>query len=308
MEHRLRIGTRGSKLALYQAHETARRIGLSLGLAPEDATEIIVIKTMGDRVQDRALSEIGGKGLFTREIEEALLTGAIDIAVHSMKDMPTIHPDGLTVDCLLERADPRDAFISRSARSLGDLPRGARVGTSSLRRAAQILARRPDLEIVPYRGNVDTRLRKLDEGVADATLLAVAGLSRLGLDHEITEAISSEIMLPAIAQGAIGVERRVGDERTHGILNDLHHAETGIRVAAERAFLAGLDGSCKTPIAGLAEFKADRLVFRGLILTVDGKEVLETSREGSASDAVAMGADAAAELKSRAGPHFFDFG
>lgn len=307
MEHRLRIGTRGSKLALYQANEVARLIGLALGLPPQDATEIIVIKTTGDRVQDRALSEIGGKGLFTREIEDALLDGSIDLAVHSMKDMPTIQPDGLTVDCLLEREDPRDAFISRTARTLTDLPAGSRVGTSSLRRAAQILAKRPDIEIIPYRGNVDTRLRKLDEGVADATLLAVAGLKRLGLEHEITEAIPVATMLPAIAQGAIGVERRQNDERVHRILSDFHHAETGICITAERAFLAGLDGSCKTPIAGLAELNGDRLSFRGLILTVDGGEVLEATREGNASDAAAMGADAAAELKSLAGPHFFDF-
>lgn len=306
MQRRYRIGTRGSKLALIQANEVARRIALASHAPVEEVTEIVVISTAGDRVQDRALSEIGGKGLFTQEIEEQLADARIDVAVHSMKDMPTVLPDGLIIDCLLERADPRDAFISLTAGSLAGMPAGARVGTSSLRRAAQLRARRPDLEVVPFRGNVDTRLRKLGEGVADATFLAVAGLTRMGLADKITAPLSPEDMLPAVAQGAIGVERRAADDEAAHLLAKLHHAETGLRVAAERACLAVLDGSCRTPIAALAEITGARMRLRAMILTPDGGDIHETEREGLAADAVAMGEDAGAELKGRAGPNFFD--
>jgi len=306
MQRRYRIGTRGSKLALVQANEVARRIALASDAPVEEVTEIVVISTEGDRVQDRALSEIGGKGLFTQEIEEQLADARIDVAVHSMKDMPTLLPDGLVIDCLLERADPRDAFLSLKTGSLADLPAGSRVGTSSLRRAAQVKARRPDLEVVPFRGNVDTRLRKLGEGVADATFLAVAGLTRMGLADKITASVSPEDMLPAVAQGAIGIERRVADDEAAHLLQKLHHVETGLRIAAERAFLAVLEGSCRTPIAALAEIAGKRMRLRTMILTPDGQEIHETEREGLAADAIALGEDAGQELKGRAGPNFFD--
>ncbi|HUD53169.1 hydroxymethylbilane synthase [Parvibaculum sp.] len=306
MQRRLRIGTRGSKLALIQANDVAVRIGRALGLPAEEAAEIVVIKTTGDRVQDRNLSELGGKGLFTKEIEDALTDGGIDLAVHSMKDMPTVLPDGLVIDCILERVDPRDAFLSAKATSIATLPKGAVVGTSSLRRGAQVKARRPDVTIVPFRGNVDTRLQKLADGVADATLLAMAGLTRMGLLDKVTAPLSTEEILPAVAQGAVGVERRTHDDEVGELLQRLHHVETGLRVAAERAALAVLDGSCRTPIAALAIIEGKKLAMRAMILTPDGSEVIETSREGLASDAIAIGTDAGAELKSRAGPHFFD--
>lgn len=305
MQRRYRIGTRGSRLALIQANEVARRIAQAGGRPVEEAAEIVVISTAGDRVQDRALSEIGGKGLFTEEIEEQLLDGRIDVAVHSMKDMPTVLPDGLLIDCLLEREDPRDAFLSPRAASLAALAQGATVGTSSLRRAAQLKARRPDLNVVPFRGNVDTRLKKLADGVADATFLAMAGLIRMGLADRVTAPISPEEMLPAVAQGAIGIERRAADDEAAHLLAKIHHIETGLRVSAERALLAVLDGSCRTPIAALAEITGERMRLRGMVLTPDGSEVIETEREGLASDAALLGADAGEELKSRAGPHFF---
>lgn len=306
MQRRFRIGTRGSKLALIQAHMVAEGLAGILGVPAEEAAEIVVIKTTGDLVQDRNLSELGGKGLFTQEIEDALRDGGIDVAVHSMKDMPTLLPDGLVIDCLLERADPRDAFLSSKASSIAALPQGAIVGTSSLRRAAQVKARRPDITIVPFRGNVETRLRKLREGVADATLLAMAGLVRMGLADKVTAPLSTAEILPAVAQGAIGVERRADDDDAARILSRLHHVETGYRVAAERALLAVLDGSCRTPIAALAEISGKKLTLRAMILTPDGAEVIETMRDGLVSDAVALGVDAGQELKSRAGPHFFD--
>ncbi|KAB7742290.1 hydroxymethylbilane synthase [Parvibaculum sedimenti] len=306
MQRRLRIGTRGSKLALIQANDVARRIGIALGLPAEEAAEIVVIKTTGDRVQDRNLSELGGKGLFTKEIEDALLDGGIDLAVHSMKDMPTVLPDGLIIDCTLERVDPRDAFLSSKATSIATLPQGAIVGTSSLRRGAQVKARRPDVTVVPFRGNVDTRLQKLADGVADATLLAMAGLTRMGLLDKVTAPLSTEEILPAVAQGAVGVERRVNDAEVAELLQKLHHVETGLRIAAERATLAVLDGSCRTPIAALALIDGKKLAMRAMILSPDGSEVIETSREGLALDAVALGADAGEELKGRAGSHFFD--
>lgn len=305
MQRRFRIGTRGSKLALIQAHMVAGLVGKALGLPAEEAAEVVVIKTTGDMVQDRNLSELGGKGLFTKEIEDALHDGGIDMAVHSMKDMPTQLPDGLVIDCLLERADPRDAFLSPKATSIATLPQGAIVGTSSLRRAAQVKARRPDITVVPFRGNVDTRLKKLADGVADATLLAMAGLTRMGLLDRVTAPLSADEILPAVAQGAIGVERRAGDDETARILSTFHHTETGLRVGAERALLAVLDGSCRTPIAALADVSGKKLSLRAMILTPDGSEVIETSRNGLASDAVALGVDAGEELKSRAGPHFF---
>ena len=300
----LKIGTRGSPLALWQAHEVRRCLMAALGL-PEAAFETVVIKVTGDTTQDKALREIGGKGLFTREIEEALLDGGIDIAVHSMKDMPTLQPEGLVLDCYLERADVRDGFVSPRAARLQDLPQGAVVGSSSLRRRAQLKLRRPDLQLVEFRGNVQTRMRKLEEGVADATFLAMAGLTRLGMADMARSAIAPEEMLPACAQGAIGVERRVGDGRAAVMLATIHHGPTGLRLAAERAFLTRLDGSCETPIAGLAMLEGDSLWLRGEILRPDGTASVSGELRGAAGDGAAMGVALADDLLGRAGPGFF---
>jgi hydroxymethylbilane synthase len=299
----IRIGTRGSPLALAQARETRERLAAAHpALAAPEAVEIVVIKTTGDMVQDRPLAAIGGKGLFTKEIEEALLDRRIDLAVHSMKDMPTILPEGLAILALLPREDPRDVLFRRddAAGGLATLAPGAVVGTSSLRRQAQILARRPDLVIVPFRGNVDTRLGKLAEGRADATVLALAGLRRLGRGDRPMDILSVEEMLPAVAQGAIGLEGRAGDARIEALLAPLHDSATGSCVAAERALLAALDGSCRTPIAALAELSpGGRLSLRALTATPDGRRVAATAREGGRADAVRLGEDAGAELRAR---------
>lgn len=300
----LKIGTRGSPLALAQAHETRDRLAAAFSLAAE-AFEIVVIKVTGDQILDRALKEIGGKGLFTREIEEALLAGDIDIAVHSMKDMPTIQPEGLILDCYLPREDVRDAFVSPGVARLMDLPQGAVVGSSSLRRRAQLAHRRPDLQLVEFRGNVQTRMKKLADGVAAAIFLAMAGLNRLGLADVARSAIDPEEMLPAVAQGAIGIERRAADGRVAALLAAIHHRDTGLRLAAERAFLLRLDGSCETPIAGLALLDGDSLWLRGEVLRPDGTQVITGERRGLAADGAAMGTDLAAELLTRAGPGFF---
>ncbi|WP_413874022.1 hydroxymethylbilane synthase [Albidovulum sp.] len=306
----LKIGTRGSPLALAQAHETRARLMEAHGL-PEDAFEIVVIKTTGDDramiAADRPLKEVGGKGLFTREIEEALLSGGIDIAVHSMKDMPVAQPAGLLLDCHLPREDVRDAFVSREVARLADLAEGAVVGSSSLRRRAQLAHRRPDLRLVQFRGNVQTRLRKLDEGVAVATFLAMAGLNRLGMAAVARSAIEPEEMLPAVAQGAIGIERRAADGRAERLLAAIHDRETGERLAAERAFLAALDGSCETPIAGLALHEGGGLWLRGEILRPDGSEVIAGERRCGVVDAAAAGADLARELLAQAPAGFFDW-
>ncbi|MFO1209085.1 MAG: hydroxymethylbilane synthase [Amaricoccus sp.] len=300
----LRIGTRGSPLALAQAREARNRLMAAHGL-PEAAFAIVPIRTTGDRVQDRPLGELGGKGLFTREIESALLEGLIDVAVHSMKDMPTLQPDGLAITCALPREDPRDAFVSPAAGTLAALPAGSVVGTSSLRRRAQLLHRRPDLAVVEFRGSVQTRLRKLADGVASATFLAMAGLHRLGLGEVARGPIDPGDMLPAVAQGTIGIEQRTGDDRVAALLAPIHDAATGIRLAAERAFLAGLDGSCQTPIAGLAELDGETLRLRGEILRPDGSESLSDAIGGAPADAEAIGAVLAAALRGRAGLGFF---
>ncbi len=302
----LRIGTRGSPLALAQAHETRERLAHAFDL-PQAAFEIVVITTTGDRVQDRPLKDIGGKGLFTKEIEEDLISGAIDIAVHSMKDMPVLQPEGLLLDCYLPREDVRDAFISPHVKSLDALVPGAVVGTSSLRRSAQILHKRPDLQVVEFRGNVQTRLKKLEQGMADCTFLAMAGLNRLGYEDVPRIAISPDEMLPAVAQGAIGIERRAGDVRVAAMLEAIHDAETGHRLAAERAFLATLDGSCETPIAGLATLHGDHLHLRGEILRPDGSEAHAGEERGPFEDAAEMGRALAERLKSLAGADFFDW-
>ena len=302
----LRIGTRGSPLALWQAHEVRRSLMAAFNL-PEDAFAIVVIKVMGDQIQDRALKDIGGKGLFTREIEDALLDDGIDIAVHSMKDMPTLQPQGLVLDCYLPREDVRDAFVSPGVARLGDLPQGAVVGSSSLRRRAQLALRRPDLKLVEFRGNVQTRMRKLEEGVAAATFLAMAGLNRLGLAHMARGPIEVEEMLPAVAQGAIGIERRVADARVEALLAGIHHGPTGQRLAAERAFLLKLDGSCETPIAGLAVIEGDQIWLRGEILRPDGTQSIPGALRGPIADAAALGTDLAAQLLAQAPNGFFSW-
>ncbi|MFD1913349.1 hydroxymethylbilane synthase [Halodurantibacterium flavum] len=305
-DHPLRIGTRGSPLALAQAHETRDRLMAAHGL-PDAAFEIVVIRTTGDRVIDRPLKEIGGKGLFTKEIEEALLSGGIDIAVHSMKDMPVAQPAGLALDCYLPREDVRDAFVSFRHGGVADLPEGSVVGTSSLRRRAQLLNRRPDLQVVEFRGNVQTRMRKLEEGVAVATFLATAGLNRLAMSDVPARPIETELMLPAVAQGAIGIERREDDAGAAALLAAIHDHPTGLRLAAERAFLAELDGSCETPIAGLAVLEDDRLWLRGEILRPDGSEALFDEVRVPVGQGAAAGRDLARNLLDRAPSGFFDW-
>ncbi|MCC5973791.1 MAG: hydroxymethylbilane synthase [Rubellimicrobium sp.] len=300
----LKIGTRGSPLALAQAHETRARLMAAFNL-PEEAFEIVIIKVMGDTVQDRPLKEIGGKGLFTREIEDALLDGGIDIAVHSMKDMPVDQPGGLVLDTYLPREDVRDAFVSLSHGGLADLREGAVVGTSSLRRRSQLLARRPDLQVVEFRGNVQTRLRKLSEGVAEATFLAMAGLNRLNMTEVPRVPIEVDDMLPAVAQGAIGIERRGDDTRTAALLEAIHDGPTGLRLATERAFLAALDGSCQTPIGGLAELDGGSLRLRGEILRTDGSRVLADYGTAPVEDGPELGRAMARGLLDQAGPGFF---
>jgi len=300
----LRIGSRGSPLALVQAREVLRRLAAACGVTA-DQIEIKTIRTTGDAIQDRPLAEAGGKGLFTKEIEEALLSGAIDLAVHSSKDMPTVLPHGLVLSSFLRREDARDAFISRKAKTLGELPRGAVLGTASLRRQALAKRLRPDLRVVPLRGNVETRLRKLESGEADATLLAVAGLTRLGLLSAATAVLEIDEFVPAVGQGAIGVETRADDAATRTLVAKINDADTATALAAERAFLAVLDGSCRTPIGGHARVSDGVVRFRGIVVKPDGSEAFEVVRVGSARDAAALGADAGRELKSRAGSGFF---
>ncbi len=302
----LKIGTRGSPLALAQAHETRERLARAFDL-PFEAFTIVVIKTTGDKIIDRPLKEIGGKGLFTREIEADLLEGKIDIAVHSMKDMPTLQPEGLILDTYLPREDVRDAFISPTASGLEMLAPGTVVGTSSLRRRAQLKLKRPDLEVVEFRGNLQTRLMKLDQGVAAATFLAMAGLNRLGMDEVPKTAIETDVMLPAVAQGAIGIERRVDDSRMAGMLSAIHDTPTGQRLAAERAFLLTLDGSCETPIAGLAELDGGTLHLRGEVLRPDGSEALQDARTCPIEDGAKAGHEMAVKLLEKAGDGFFDW-
>ncbi len=300
----IRIGTRGSALALAQAHETRQRLAAATGRGL-DAFEIVVIKTSGDRILDRPLSEVGGKGLFTKEIEDALLDGSIDLAVHSSKDMPTVLPDDLVISAFLPREDVRDAFVSSKAASLADLPAGAKVGTSSLRRRAMVRRLRPDLEVVEFRGNVQTRMKKLADGVADATLLANAGLRRLGMESAITSLLETHEFLPAVGQGAICIETRAADAATNALVALIHHPETAAALTLERAFLRVLDGSCRTPIAGLARVDGATLRFEGMILRPDGSEAHAIERSGPIAEAEAIGVAAGETLKALGGPDFF---
>jgi hydroxymethylbilane synthase len=300
----LRIGTRGSPLALAQAGEVRARLAAVHGIAPERIA-LEVIRTTGDMIRDRPLAEAGGKGLFTKEIEEALAAGSIDLAVHSAKDMSTVLPQNLVIAAVLPREDARDVFISAKAASLDDLPHGAVLGTASLRRQALAKRRRPDLAVVTFRGNVDTRLRKLATGEVDATVLALAGLKRLGRAEAATAVLPVDEFLPAVGQGIIAIEARADDARTLALVAAIDHRETAAALAAERAFLAVLEGSCRTPIAGHASVAGGRLAFAGLIARPDGSEVHETARVGALADAARLGVDAGRELVARGGPGFF---
>jgi hydroxymethylbilane synthase len=301
----LRLGTRGSKLALTQARLVRDALAAAVpALAGRDAIEIVAIRTTGDAIQDRPLAEAGGKGLFVKEIEEALLAQRIDAAVHSMKDMPVAQPTGLVISAFLPREDARDVLIAGDITRIADLRQGAIVGTSALRRRAQLLHRRPDLRIVNLRGNVDTRLAKREAGIVEATVLALAGLKRLGVAHVGTPVPEDE-MLPAVGQGAVCVECRADDAATRALLAAINDAATATCVAAEHAMLAVLDGSCRTPIAGHAVLTAEgTLYLRGLIAKPDGSELIVTERRGAAADAEAIGRDAGDELKRRGGPGF----
>ena len=305
------VGTRASPLAIAQtSHVCARLAAAHPALAEDGALVTRTINTSGDRFTDRPLAEIGGKGLFTKEIEEALLDGRIDLAVHSMKDVPTWLPEGLKIAAIPAREDPRDVLIAPGAiglAGLADLPQGARIGTGSLRRQAQILACRPDIEIIPLRGNIGTRLRKVADGVADATLLALAGLKRLGEEVDGMAVLEPPEMLPAVGQGALGIECRTGDERMQELLQPIVDPLTTAAVRCERALLEVLDGSCRMPIAGLAVADGSGgLRLDGLIAQPDGSICHRVAREGAMTDACAIGRDAGAALRAAGGPDWFE--
>ncbi len=301
----LRIGTRGSPMAVYQAGLVRDRLqSLHPGLAAEGQVEMVPIRTTGDRVQNRLLAEIGGKGLFTKEIEEALVDARIDLAVHSLKDMETVLPDGLVIGCVLRRDDPRDVLVSRTGAALRDLPEGSRIGSASLRRRAQLLRDRGDLDIVPIRGNVDTRLNKLAAGEVDALVLALCGLERLGRAAAATEILTPERMLPAVGQGALAIECRADDSALRQLLAPLNDPESAACVTAERAMLAALDGSCRTPIAGLAAIDGDRLTLDALLLAPDGSAERRGRGTGLSAEAAAIGNEVGERLRRGAGPEF----
>jgi len=305
MQDELIIGSRGSPLALWQAEAVKRAMSTADAGLRADRLRIEVIRTSGDRIQDRLLREAGGKGLFTKEIEEALLAGRIDCAVHSAKDMPTELPDGLTLTAFLPREDPRDALIAADATSLAELSSGARIGTASLRRQAQLLGRRPDLDIVPLRGNVGTRIEKIKRGEAEATVMALAGLKRLGLAAEVSAVLDVDVMLPAPAQGAVCVEIRSDDRRMAELLARISDRETALAATAERAFLAALEGSCRTPIAALAQLEGDVLRLEGRLLSPDGRTCFAVRREGAAEQGASLGREAGLALRAEAGEDFF---
>ena len=305
MKHTIiRIGTRGSPLALKQATEVRDQLIEAHSLKVENF-EIVIIKTTGDRIVDRPLSSLGGKGLFTKEIEEALAEKKIDIAVHSMKDMPTKQPDNLVIDCFLKREDPRDAFISNKLEKLSQLDQTTVVGTSSLRRKAQILNLMPSVKVVEFRGNVQTRLKKLDDGVADCTFLAMAGLKRLGLNKLINKPIAIGAMLPAVAQGIIGVERRAEDKSIESMLKKINNKQTMQMVNAERTMLKILDGSCETPIAGLAIINKNKMTLKAEVLRVDGTEKIYYEATDNISNAINLGQEVGEHLKSKIGKDYY---
>ncbi len=292
------LGTRGSPLALAQANETRRRLSEAHGW---DVEQIVlkIIRTSGDAIQDRPLAEAGGKGLFTKEIDVALLAGEIDAAVHSAKDLPTLVPDGIALAGFLPREDVRDALVSSLSDTIQGLPKGASLGAASLRRQAQALRLRPDLRLELLRGNVETRLRKAESGAVGATLLAMAGLKRLGLVHRARAPLDLDAFLPAPGQGAIALTARTNDVRALEALAAIGDAETHAELMAERAFLAELEGSCRTPIAGLARLEDGRLKFRGEVLRTDGSESFEIAAEGLPADATGLGREAGRELAAR---------
>ncbi len=301
----LRIGTRGSAMALYQANLVRDRlVAAHPALAAPGMIELDVIRTTGDRVQNRLLAEIGGKGLFTKEIEAALIDRRVGLAVHSLKDMETVLAAGLAIACVLPRDDPRDALVSRDGAGLDALPRGARIGTASLRRTAQLLRYRGDLRIAPIRGNVDTRLAKLAAGEVDALVLALSGLQRLGRMDAVSEIVPVETMLPAVGQGALAIEARADDTEARDLLAPLHDAASAACVTAERAMLAALDGSCRTPIAGFAELTGERLRLRAILLSADGSAERRAEGAGPASEPEALGREIGARLRAGAGPEF----
>ena len=301
----LRIGTRGSPMALYQAGLVRDRLcAAHPTLAAEGAVELVPIRTTGDRVLRRPLAEIGGKGLFTKEIEEALFDRRIDLAVHSLKDVETVLPAGLELGAVLTRDDPRDALVARRGGGLAGLPQQARIGTASLRRRAQLLRLRSDLDVVAIRGNVGTRLAKLAAGEFDALVLALCGLERLGKAALASEILAPEVMLPAVGQGALALECRAGDPLLRQLLLPLHDPASAACVAAERAMLAALDGSCRTPIAGLATIAGDRLSLDALLLSFDGSAERRGRIAGPIEDAVALGGELGARLRQGAGPEF----
>lgn len=295
---RVKLGTRGSPLALAQAHEARGRLVTAHGWS-EDRIEIVVIKTTGDMIQDRALAEAGGKGLFTKELDRALLDGDIDVAIHSAKDLPTHMPEGIAIPGFLPREDVRDALIAARAASLADLPAGAVVGTASLRRQAQVLRLRPDLTVRLLRGNVGSRLRRVEDGEYDATLLAMAGLNRLGLAHHATAILDTDAFLPAVGQGAIAVTLRAGDAAMQACLAPIIDGPTTTALACERAFLTVLDGSCRTPIAGHARMRGGDLAFAGSVLAPDGSDAVDVTIAGAPADAVHLGREAAETLLAR---------
>jgi len=294
----LRLGTRGSLLALAQAGELRDVLIAADGLS-RDKIDVVAIRTTGDRVTDRALAEAGGKGLFTKELDEALIDGRIDVAVHSAKDLPTLLAPSIAIAGYLPRADARDALIAPRHGSLDKLPDGARIGTASVRREAQLRRLRPDLRTVLLRGNVDTRLRKVAAGECDAAVLALAGLKRLGLEAHATQILDPTDFIPAVGQGAIALAIRAGDMKMAQLLAPVLDARTGLALSAERAFLGKLDGSCRTPIAGHATLQGARLDFRGIALRLDGTDAVEVAHGGAAVDAARLGADAAAQLLAR---------
>lgn len=291
----LRIATRKSPLALWQAEHVAAQLKAA---HPGLEVELLGMSTQGDKILDTPLAKIGGKGLFVKELEQRMLAGDADIAVHSMKDVPVHLPDGLHLPIIMEREDPHDAFVSNDHDSLDALPEGAKVGTSSLRRQCQLAARRPDLEILPLRGNVNTRLKKLDDGDYDAVILAAAGLKRLGFGERIRNVIAPEQSLPAIGQGAIGIECRADDARINDLIACLHHDDTAARVRAERAFNQRLEGGCQVPIGGHAILEGDDIWLRGLVGEADGSELIEGEIRGPRSEAEALGIALAEQLLS----------
>lgn len=301
----IKLGTRGSPLALAQAHEVRRRLS-ERHEVPIDQIEIIVIRTTGDQIQDRALSEAGGKGLFTKELDQALIDGAIDIAVHSSKDLPTLLPEQLHIIGYLEREDVRDAFISTKAKTLLDLPKGATLGSASLRRQAMALRLRPDLRITLLRGNVETRLRKVETGEIDATLLAQAGLNRLGLAHRITSTLSLTDFIPAVGQGAVGITCRVTDSRTANVIKTISHQPTYFAVTTERAFLKVLDGSCRTPIGGHAIVTNSIIELNGIVLSKSGNQTFTSQWSGSLDEAEMIGQKAGQHILNIMPTHFLN--